>query len=236
MKIRCKKSELLNGVQIVNKAVPSKTTMSILECILIDASNDFIKFVANDTELGIETIVEGNIEEKGSVCLDAKMFQEIVRKLPDNEVLIETDEKLIATIVCEKARFNIVGKSSEEFSYLPYFEKNNPLIISQLSLKEVIRKTIFSIAPDTESNKIMTGELFYINEDNLKIVALDGHRIAINDLKLKNVYENKKVIIPGKTLNEISKIIAGDANKDVYIYFSDNHVVFEFENTLIFIE
>ena len=115
MKISCLKSDLLNGVQIVYKAVPSKTTMTILECILIEAFNGKIKLTANDTELGIETYINGNIKEEGDICIDARMFQEIVRKLPDNEINIETDNNMVSTITCEKARFNISGKSSEEF-------------------------------------------------------------------------------------------------------------------------
>ena len=91
MKLICSKSNLLKGVTIVSKAVPSKTTMSILECILIDASTNEIKLTANDMELGIETRIEGEILQKGIIAVDAKVFSEIVRKLPDNDVTIETD-------------------------------------------------------------------------------------------------------------------------------------------------
>ena len=111
MKIICSKSNLLKSVSISLKAVPSKTTMPILECILIDATTNQIKFTTNDMELGIETIVEGTIEEKGMVALNAKIFYEIIRRLPDNDVTIKTDEKFAATITCEKAKFNIPGKS-----------------------------------------------------------------------------------------------------------------------------
>ena len=124
MKIICTKSKLLQGVNIVSKAVPSKTTMAILECILIDASTNEIKLTANDMELGIETKVEGEILTKGTVAIDAKIFSEIVRKLPDNEVTIETDDDFRITITCEKAIFTISGKSGEDFSYLPYIEKD----------------------------------------------------------------------------------------------------------------
>ncbi len=233
MKITCSKSDLLNGVQIVYKAVPSKTTMTILECILIETIDGRIKLTANDTELGIETYIDGNIIEEGDICIDARMFQEMVRKLPDNEISIETDTNNVAVIKCEKSVFNISGKSSEEFSYLPKLEKDNPLIISQFSLKEVVRQTIFSIAPDTEPNKMMTGELFEIKGDKLRVAALDGHRLAIRNIELRNEYEDKRVIVPGKTLNEISKIVSGDTDKDVYIYFTKNHILFEFDDTVV---
>ena len=185
MKLICSKSNLLRGVNIVSKAVPTRTTMAILECILIDASTNEIKLMANDMELGIETKIEGTIEERGVIALDAKIFSEIVRKLPDNDVVIETDASFKTVISCEKAKFNIVGKSGDDFSYIPYIEKNESIVISQFTLKEVIRQTIFSIA-DNDNNKLMTGELFEINENQLKVVSLDGHRISIRNIELKN--------------------------------------------------
>ena len=232
MKLVCSKSNLLSGVQIVSKAVPNKTTMSILECILIDASKGVIKLTANDMELGIETIIDGDIIEKGIIALDAKIFLEIVRKLPDNDITIETDASFKTTITCEKAKFNIIGKSGEDFSYLPLIERNDSIIMSQFTLKEVVRQTIFSIS-DNDSNKLMTGELFDINGSEFKIISLDGHRISIRKIQLKDNYSPKKVVVPGKTLNEVSKILPGDADSDVTISFTSKHIVFEFGNTTV---
>mgnify|MGYP004606859097 FL=1 len=232
MKLICSKSNLLHGVNIVSKAVPTRTTMAILECILIDASTNEIKLTANDMELGIETKIEGEIVERGVIALDAKIFSEIVRKLPDSDVVIETDASFKTTITCEKAKFNIVGKSGEDFSYIPYIERNGSINVSQFTLKEVIRQTIFSIA-DNDNNKLMTGELFEINENELKVVSLDGHRISIRNIELKNNYEHKKVVVPGKTLQEVSKILPGSAEEEVHIFLTDNHIVFEFDQTMV---
>ena len=232
MKLICSKSNLLHGVNIVSKAVPTRTTMAILECILIDASANEIKLTANDMELGIETKIEGEIAERGVIALDAKIFSEIVRKLPDSDVTIETDASFKTTITCEKAKFNIVGKSGDDFSYIPYIERNEPIVMSQFTLKEVIRQTIFSIA-DNDNNKLMTGELFEIEENDLMVVSLDGHRISIRNIELKNNYSHKKVVVPGKTLQEVSKILPGSAEDEVSIFLTDNHIVFEFENTTV---
>ena len=232
MKLICSKQNLLYGVNIVSKAVPIRTTMAILECILIDASANEIKLTANDMELGIETKIEGQIEERGIIALDAKIFSEIVRKLPDSDVTIETDSNFKTTITCEKAKFNIVGKSGDDFSYIPFIERNESVHISQFTLKEVIRQTIFSIA-DNDNNKLMTGELFEINENELKVVSLDGHRISIRKIQLKENYEHKKVVVPGKTLQEVSKILPGNADSEVDIYITENHIVFEFDNTTV---
>ena len=232
MKIICSKANLLNGVQIVSKAVPNKTTMSILECILIDASRGSITLTANDMELGIETTIEGDILEKGIIALDAKIFLEMVRKLPDNDIVIETDASYKTTITCEKAKFNIIGKSGEDFSYLPLIEREESIVLSQFTLKEVVRQTIFSIS-DNDNNKLMTGELFDINDNMLKVVSLDGHRISIRKIELKNSYAPRKVVVPGKTLNEVSKILPGGADSDVNIFFTPKHIVFEFDQTTV---
>ena len=226
MKLIVSKGNLLRGVNIVSKAVPTRTTMAILECILIDASTNEIKLMANDMELGIETRIEGVVEERGVIALDAKIFSEIVRKLPDSDVTIETDASFKTIISCEKSKFNIVGKSGDDFSYIPYIEKNESIVISQFTLKEVIQQTIFSIA-DNDNNKLMTGELFEINENELKVVSLDGHRISIRNIELK------KVVVPGKTLQEISKIVPGGVDDDVLIYLTDNHIVFDFDTTTV---
>ena len=232
MKIICSKSNLLKSVNISLKAVPSKTTMPILECILMDASTSQIKFTTNDMELGIETIVDGRIEEKGMVALDAKIFYEIIRRLPDNDVTISTDNNFVATITCEKAKFTIPGKAGEDFAYLPVIEKEESLTLSQFTLKEMIRQTIFSIAVN-ENNRLMTGELFEIKSNCLKIVSLDGHRISIRKMPLKREYSDRKIVVPGKTLSEISKILSGEIDDQVSIYFTKNHILFEFDQTMV---
>lgn len=232
MKLIFEKADLMKSVSIVMKAVPNKTTMPILECILIDASSNQIKFTSNDMELGIETIVNGMILERGTIALDAKIFSEIVRKLPDSQVTLSTDENYLTTISCGKAKFSIPGKSGEDFSYLPVIETSDCVTISQFTLKEIIRQTIFSIAAN-ENNKLMTGELFEIKNDTLCVVSLDGHRIAIRKIVLKESYQDRKVVVPGKTLNEISKILSGEVDDEVAIYFSDNHIMFLFDDTKV---
>ncbi|HHT87639.1 MAG TPA: DNA polymerase III subunit beta [Clostridiales bacterium] len=232
MRISCQKSDLLNSVNIVMKAVPAKSTMPILECLIIEASSLGIKLIANDMEIGIETLVKGKMMEVGAVALNAKVFSEIIRRLPDNEVNIFTEDNYVTEIICEKSKFSIVGRSGEEFPKLPNIIKENPLTLSQFTLKEVIRQTVFSIS-DNESNKIMTGELFDIKKNELRVISLDGHRISIRKIFMKEEYDDRKVIIPGKTLNEISKILSGESSSVVDIYFSEKHALFEFDDTVV---
>ena len=209
MKLVFQKDALLNGISIVSKAIPSKTTMTILECILINADANDIKLTGNDMELGIETKVEGSILERGKIALEAKLFYEIVRKLPNGNspVTITSDNRFNTSIECENASFHIQGRDGDEFSYLPYIERDQHISLTQFTLKESIRQTIFSISPN-DSNKMMAGELMEVKDDVFKVVSLDGHRISIRNIRLKDHYEDHKVIIPGKTLSEISKICA----------------------------
>ena len=206
--------------------------MNILNCILIDASVDEIRLTANDMELGIETIVQGTILQRGIICLDAKLLSEIVRKLPDAEVVIETDDNYQTLITSENSVFHIVGKDPSEFPHLPMIEKEDPVVLSQFQLREIIRQTIFSIALN-DSNRILTGEYLEIRENELRIVGLDGHRIAIRQLTLDKSYHEHKVIIPGKTLSELMKILTGEQDDLVSLYFTRNEILFEMDGTVV---
>ena len=232
MNIICNKSKLIEGINIALKAVPTKSTMAILECIVLEAGEGKIRFISNDLELRIETIIEGQIKEEGSVAIHAKVFSEIIRKLPSDEVTIHTDDNYMVTISGGKAKFHISAKSTEEFPYLPDILKNQSIVISQFTLKDMIRQTVFSIS-DNENTKIMTGELFEVKGNQLKLVSLDGHRISIRRVFLKESYDDISVIIPGKTLIEISKILNGGMEDEVKIYITDKHALFEFEDTVV---
>jgi DNA polymerase-3 subunit beta len=232
MHIICDKSKLIEGMNIVMKAIPGKTTMMILECVVIEVKDNQIKLIANDLQLGIETLIDGEIKQEGSVAVGAKVFFEIIRKLPSDNVSITVDEDYHMNISCGKAKFNIMAKATDEFPYLPNIVKNKNVNISQFTLKDIIRQTVFSIS-DNENAKVMTGELFEIHDSELKVVSLDGHRISIRKVKLNQSYDDVSVIIPGKTLIEISKIINGGMDDEVSIFFTDKHVLFEFEDTIV---
>ena len=232
MHIICDKSKLIEGMNIVMKAIPGKTTMMILECVVIEVKDNQIKLIANDLQLGIETLIDGEIKQEGSVAVGAKVFFEIIRKLPSDNVSITVDEEYHMNISCGKAKFNIMAKATDEFPYLPNIVKDKNVNISQFTLKDIIRQTVFSIS-DNENAKVMTAELFEIHDSELKVVSLDGHRISIRKVKLNQSYDDVSVIIPGKTLIEISKIINGGMDDEVSIFFTDKHVLFEFEDTIV---
>ena len=204
MKITCPKNQFLYGVNTVSKAVSNKTTMEILQCILIEAFDDCIKLTANDTELGIETVIQGTILEPGKIALEAKIFSEIIKKIPDNDVYIETDEAGKTNIECEQIQCSIMGRKGDDFSHLPEIEKENKITLSQFDLKEVIRQTIFSVS-DNENNKLMTGELLSIENNKLTVTSLDGHRISVRNMSFRNLIQKWKLLFQVKLYLKLVK-------------------------------
>ncbi|MDO5131636.1 MAG: DNA polymerase III subunit beta [Eubacteriales bacterium] len=231
MRIRISRENLLKSINIVARAVSGKTTMSIMQCIMINASGTEICLIANDLELGIQTIAQGIILERGMIAVDAQIFSNIVRKLPDNDVSIETSGEKVM-IRCENSKFAILGREGSDFPFLPEIDRSVGIRLSQYTLRDMISRTIFSISSN-ESNGMMTGELLEINGHSIRMVALDGHRIAMRKNELRDVYENRKVIIPGKTLQEISRILSGDTERTADLFFTDKHILFAFDSTIV---
>ena len=231
MNILIEKNLLQDAVNIASRAVPSKTTSNILKCLLLDASSEKIRIIGNDNELGIETTVGGEILEHGSIAVDANVFSNIVRKLPDGMVnIIVSGEKI--SIQCERVHFNILGMDGEEFAFLPEVSREYGIELSQFTLKELITKTIFSISSN-QTNIMMTGELFEVMDNVLRVSSLDGHRISRRQVELKQAYDDCSAVIPGKTLSEISKIIGTDLEKTACVYFTERHVLFELDDTIV---
>ena len=237
MKIKLRKSDLLSAVNIAGRAIPAKTTMPILSCFLVEAYAEGIYFSANDTELAVRTMINPEkceIFETGSIAIDARLLSEIVRKISleeSAEVMITSDGTLVE-ITSGNSLFRIQEKDPEQFPGLPEVSESRSISLSQFTLKEIIRDTIFSIAQN-DSNKMMTGELFEVKGDNLRVISLDGHRISIRNTGLKKDYGELKAIIPGKTLNEISKVIADDNEKEIILYFDPSFVSFRFDGTVM---
>ena len=230
MKFICEKQKLQEGISIANKAITGKTTMPILEGIYINAKNGSLNLIGSDMDVSIETIVEANILEEGKIVIDARLFGEIIRKLPNSYITIETQENDILQITCEKSVFNLVYMNAEDYPELPKINENLSVEVPQNILKSMIRGTSFAIAQD-ETRPILQGILFEVKDKNLNLVALDGYRLAIRNELLDND-NNIEVVIPGKTLNEVSRILE-DINEIVKITFTNNHILFNLNNTKV---
>ena len=226
MKLVCSKSNLLNGVQIVSKAVSSKTTMSILECIMVDATKGIITLTANDMDLGIETTIEGDILEKGMIALDAKMFLEIVRNFDDGDITVETDNSCKTVITCGKSKFTIIGKSGEDFSFLPLVEKEDSVVISQFTLNEVSK-----ILPGGAENDVVisfTAKHIVFEFDNTTVVSrlIEGEYFRIDQM-LSSDYEtkvkiNKKDLL--SCINRASSLVKEGEKKPIIMNITDGNM------------
>jgi len=230
MKVICSKENLMEGINIVQKAVSTKTTLPILEGILIEAGNEF-KLTGNDLEIGIECIVEADIKSQGSIVINSRMLGDIVRRLPDAEVLIEEKENNLVVIECENSLFEIKGISAAGFPALPVIEKENSIKISQKLIKDMIKQTIFAVSVD-ENRPILTGTLMEFKSGKLSVVSIDGFRLALRTNTIKNDVPDRNVVVPGKNLNEISKVMQA-VDDDITIYSTNNQIMFDMGSTKI---
>lgn len=233
MQISCEKDVLINNINIVTKAVSSKTTLPILECILLMVDQKGFRLIANDLELGIETSnMEAEVYELGSVALEARMFFDIVKSLPDNIVEITVDEKNIAVIKSGKSEFKLLGQNGNEFPLLPQIEKISKMRINAVKFKNMIRQTIFSVAVE-ENRPILTGELIEIKNGFMNLVAIDGFRVSFRTIEMPDFNDDIEVVIPAKALNEVSKILSDKEENIIDIYFTDKHILFEMDSCII---
>lgn len=232
MRILCKQELLLNSINIVLKACSTKTTMPILECILLKAKGTQITLVGNNLELGIESTIDAEVLEEGSIALEAKIFSEIIRKMPNDTVEISSNTNHLTSIVCENSKFTIAAQPGDDFPELPEVEKTTEYIIPQVVLKDMIRQTIFSVAQE-ESRPILTGEMLQIKDGSFRMVSVDGYRISYRQVPISIENGSAEVVVPGKTLGEISKILTNEEHENVKIYFEEKHVLFDLGDSKI---
>ena len=228
MKIICEKEKILKALNSVTKAVANKTTMPILEGILIQTNDGEVKLTTYDLEIGIEYIIDADVKEQGATVVNAIMFSEIIRKLPDTDINISLNENNLLVIECEGSLYKLATMNPEEFPELPQITVENSIEIEQNTLKEMIRKTIFAVSTE-ENRPIFTGCLFEIKNNKLNVVAVDGFRLAWKSKFLQNSVNDFTAVIPGRTLNEVNKIIL-DSFDTIKIGVAKNQALFEMEN------
>jgi len=231
LKLLCEKTLLQDALNLVGRAVPSRTTLPILECVLLTAKEgEGITLTANDMEMSINTApIPADIEISGSIALNAKLFTEIIRKMPGDYIQIETDDRLITLCRCGQAKLEIAGMSAEEFPVIPAEELNAAEVRYRLkssTLRDMIKQTIFSVSLDP-SKAVLTGELLEINDNTLRVVSVDMFRISYRSANLLEDSINASAVVPAKALNELSRAISGDTEEEMTFYFTNKRVLFE---------
>ena len=231
MKFTVEKRLLNEAVTNLQRAVSSKTSIPALEGILIRSEENRLILTAYDLEIGMQTELPAIISAPGAIILTAKLFAEIVRRSPDEDITIDVDDRNTATITSGVSCFTIIGMDSAEFPELPKITDADTIKMPQELLKSMIRQTLFAVA-DSTAKPIHQGSLFKIENGNLDVVSVDGYRLALRREAI-NYANNTEFVVPGKTLIEISKILSGETEDEVSIFFTKNHIVFEFDDTVV---
>ncbi|PHJ37784.1 DNA polymerase III subunit beta [Desulforamulus profundi] len=231
MKIICTRQNLIQGVSTAQRAVSAKNPLPVLSGILLTARDNRLELQATDLEMGIQCIIPCNVQEEGSIVLPAKYLGEIVRRLPDAPIQIETTQSTNAVISYGQSEITINGFQAEEFPSFPNPQGKNSLALPEEELKEYLRQILFATSPD-ENRPVFTGVLMEIFDGQIRFVATDTHRLALRDVKTTAEVSDINVIIPGKTLNELARVI-GAADKEVTISLGDKQVIFGMEDTLL---
>ncbi len=224
MKLICSRDRLMEAISIVQKAVATRSTLPILDGILVEAENG-VKLTGYDLETGIECQIEADVPESGSIVINARMFGDIIRKLPDDIVTIETNNNLAIQIECGSTHFSIKGIRAEDYPKIPVVEDSQQLSMKQNILKDMIRQTIFAVSTD-ESRPILNGCFFNCDGKSLELVAIDGFRLALRKNDIGENLPAMKFIIPGKAIGEVGRILQSN-DSSVEIYPSQNHIRFD---------
>lgn len=241
MKFIIQRDRLIQSVNEVMKAVTSRTTIPILTGIKLTADSEGLTLTGSDSDISIQSFIPVEedeheiveVKESGSIVLNARFFGEIIKKLPMETVEIEVHNNFQTTIRSGKAEFNLNGLDAEEYPHLPLIEEDNMIKIPADLLKSLIRQTVFAVST-SETRPILTGVKLEVQNDELTCIATDSHRLAMRKAPIESkLSDANSVVIPGKSLNELSKIL-DDNNEIIEMVITENQVLFKAKNLLFF--
>ena len=214
MKFRCQQNALSSAISMVSKAVSSKTTLPILSGIYFESNGSELKVIGNDLNLSIETSIDAEVTEEGSVVIPARLFSELIRKLPNEEITFNVSDTYVVDILCGDSSYKIVGLPGNEYPELPIIEDTNSFLIDKELFSNMIKQTSFAISQD-ESRPILTGALLEIENGKFNMVAIDGFRMAIKKAIVKTDL-NKKAVVPGRTSFDEKQVLFSTKELKVY--------------------
>lgn len=230
MKLTCDKYMLQTAVNTCLRAAALKSPIPTLEGLLLEAGES-LRISGYDLKKGIYTTIDADIAEAGSVVLNAKLFSEMVRKLPEGIVCITTDKQDMTTVKCGKSEFSFMGMSSEDYPELPSVEGLKTFSIPQGTIKSMINQSIFAIS-DNDSRPVYTGSMFEIENNILTLISVDGYRLALRKESIENGEEHTEFIVPGAALSDVERVCT-DCDDMINISVDVNHISFTVGNTVI---
>lgn len=232
MQFTCNQLDLIVAINTVSKAITNRTANPILSCMLLKTEGKELYLIGTDLELSIKSRIKANIISEGSIAVDEKLFSEIIRKIPEGIIEIDTDSNNYATIKSGKSEYKIAGQDGKDYPDMPVVEKNNGITMFQNDLKDLIKATNFSISKE-ETKPTLTGELIEVEKGIATLVAVDGFRISAKKANVSLDAPNVSAIIPGIKLNEIAKNLSSNSEDTFVMYFTDKNVLFELKDTIM---
>lgn len=225
MKIICGRSVLLDAVSTASRAVAQKSPYAALEGLLFEAGSDRLVITGYNMKIGIRTVLEADIPESGRLVLNARLLAEILRKMPEGDVVLATREGNLVTLTCGMSYFEIIATDADEFPELPSVEEESSIRVPEKILKSMIAETVFAVSV-SETRPVQTGSLFRLKEGLLTVVSVDGYRLALRREKLEGQDAlDLKFVVPGTALSEVERA-AGDSDDEMKISLGSRHILF----------
>lgn len=232
MKLLCNKQSIYEAVINVSKAVSERCAMPSLEGIKLKLENSLIELTGYDLEIGIRTSISVNSDDRGEFILNARLFSEMIKKMPDENIFMEVNENMQVTLSSGVTTYNITALAADEYPELPGKDSSEEISVPQTTLKSMINQTIFAVS-QSDIKPILKGELFEIENGLFNLVAIDGYRLAVRSESIKYDGE-KKFVVPSKTLSEVSKLLSDNDEDSCKIFVSAKHIIFEINGYLVY--
>lgn len=229
MKFSCNTKKLSKACSNVMRAVSTKVTIPTIEGILMECGSDTLSLTGFDFEFGINTTLDANVVEPGAIVIKAKVLSDIIRKLPDGSVTFEVSGVSV-TIISGASQYNITGISADDYPELPSVSGGYPLFLNQKMLQKMISQTLFAVADNELGKPVHTGLKFEMTPNQLRLIGVDGYRLAVCTESVKYDGEDINFIVPKKTIRELIKIIDPESESDISISVGRRHIVFDIDN------
>jgi len=229
MKFTCNTKELSEACSNVMRAVSTKVTIPTIEGILIECGSDTLSLTGYDFEFGINTTLQANVVEPGAIVINAKVISDIIRKLPEGNVTFDISGTSVS-IISGAAQYNIMGIDADDYPELPSVSGGYPLFLNQKLLQDMVNQTLFAVADNESSKPVHTGLKFELTLNQLRLVGVDGYRLAVRTETVQYDGEDISFIVPKKTIRELIKLVSVDSEKDISVSVGKRHIVFDIDN------
>lgn len=229
MKFTCNTKELSEACSNVMRAVSTKVTIPTIEGILMECGSDTLSLTGYDFEFGINTTLQASVVEPGAIVINAKVISDIIRKLPDGKVTFEISGTSVS-IISGAAQYNISGIDADDYPELPSVSGGYPLFLNEGVLQNMVSQTLFAVADSEASKPVHTGLKFELTQNQLRLIGVDGYRLAIRTETVKYDGEDISFIVPKKTIRELIKLFSAENDKDISISVGKRHIVFDVDN------